>query len=761
MKIFELLSVINSFSALCEDGLLFPYAPWICWITPIVGSIITPLVGAIRRKLSSYLAVLSIGLSALFSFSMIPDILAGQIQDLRIPWLYPELGVLVDPLSVLMASVITCIGFLVTVFSVAYMEEEPSLARFWFLIQLFIGGYVVIVIADNLLFMFFGWEIVGICCTGLAAFWHKDPKRAHMGLKTFVVLRVADALLLASILLIYTSSGTLNIMELTDSRAWLGELSKSGLLFVTALMFFGGAIGKSAQFPLQEWLPDALAASPSSFNALTECLAGPFIMARVLPVFHQAIGYGEMVNFFLVMAFVGALTAVISALIAMTQVNIFKVLSYCISSVIGYMMASFGLAGLMTDLSWGYLAGTFLLIIDAFVSALLFLSAAYISYDVGSDDLHHMGGFKSRIAHRSVEVGALAVAGIPPLSGFWCTNWIQTVAWDFAAEASLKGQYMLMISGYLIFALLIIGAGITAFYALRMMGLVLGEEGHESEGKVMKSPPSLMHKSLAGTLIVTAFLDFLALLLIWPFNTFLLPLPFLQPLTFNSIIDVLVYIVPSISTVLTCMAVILGGYPAYKIYIRHEVPARRLTDKYRFLKMAHKLLRNRFHIDALYYKIAYATCLLSQKINSSLEHGLNALYYEIAYATCFLSQKINSSLEHGLNALNGFIASRFLILAKNTYKYVETEGITKPQIRGFGKFLDMISRWVVSLSKWTYSHLELGFLEVFNYKFAKGIAYLSDKIRKTHTGVLSYNMLAILVGIVLLMILLIKFGGIM
>ncbi|MCW4021196.1 MAG: proton-conducting transporter membrane subunit, partial [Candidatus Bathyarchaeota archaeon] len=481
---------------------MLPYAPWLCWIIPILGAAFTPLVGAIRRRFSSYLAVLTIGISAFFSFSMIPDILAGHIIDLRIPWLYPELGVLVDPLSVLMACVITCIGFLVTIFSVAYMREEPSLARFWFLIQFFIGGYVIIVIADNLLFMFIGWEIVGLCCTGLAAFWHRDPERAHMGLKTFMILRVADALFLASILLIYIHSGTLNITELAESSNWLGELSKAGLLFITALMFFGGAVGKAAQFPLQEWLPDALAASPSSFNALTECLAGPFIIARVLPIFHAGNGYAGIVNFFLVVAFAGAITAVVSALIAMAQDNIFKVLSYCISSVIGYMMAAFGLAGLMADISLGYLAGTFLLTIDAFVSALLFLTAAYVSYAVGSDSLHHMSGIKSRIAYRSMEIGALAVGGIPPLSGFWCTNWIQTVAWDFAGEAGSRGQFWLMASGYLIFALLIIGAGVTAFYGLRMMGLVFRKDIHRSEEKIAKKPSSLMHISLAATLVI-------------------------------------------------------------------------------------------------------------------------------------------------------------------------------------------------------------------------------------------------------------------
>ncbi|MFB0523145.1 MAG: NADH-quinone oxidoreductase subunit L, partial [Candidatus Bathyarchaeia archaeon] len=675
------------------------------------------------------------GISAFFSFSLIPDILAGNIVDLRIPWLYPELGVLVDPLSVLMASVITCIGFLVTVFSVAYMQEEPSLARFWFLIQLFIGGYVIIVIADNLLFMFIGWEIVGLCCTGLAAFWHRDPERAHMGLKTFMILRVADALFLASILLIYIHSGTLNITELAESSNWLGELSKSGLLFITALMFFGGAVGKAAQFPLQEWLPDALAASPSSFNALTECLAGPFIIARVLPIFHAGNGYAGIVIFFLVVAFAGAITAVVSALIAMAQDNIFKVLSYCISSVIGYMMAAFGLAGLMADISWGYLAGTFLLTVDAFVSALLFLSAAYISYAVGSDNLHQMGGFKSRIAHRSIEVGALALAGIPPLSGFWCTNWIQTAAWDFAGEASVEGQFTLMISGYLIFVLLIIGAGITAFYGLRMMGLVFRKDDYGSGGRVAKRPPSLMRSSLVATLVITAFLDFLAILLIWPFNKFLLPMPFLEQLRFNNLVDVLVYLVPSISTVLTCVAVALGGYPAYRIYVARKVDAAKLTEKYSFLKTANRILRNRFYI--------------------------NAFYYKVASSARFLSQKICNSLEYSLNVLNGFIASRFLSLARITYKYVETEGIAKPQIRGFSKFYEMISGQVVSLSHWAYPHLELGGFEALNYKFAKAVAYLSNKIRKTHTGVLSYNMLAISIGIAVMVILLIEFGGIL
>jgi len=683
--------------------LLFPYAPWLCWLIPIIGTAVTPLVGAIRRKFSSYLAVLSIGMSALFSLSMIPDIYLGTAQlDLTIPWISNsiiQVGVCIDPLSVLMVSVITCIGFLVTIFSVAYMQEEPSLTRFWFLIQLFIGGYVVIVMADNLLFMFIGWEIVGVCCTGLAAFWYKDPKKVHIGLKTFLVLHIADVLLLASILIIYAYSHTLNITELSQNNNWMGELSRSGLLFITALMFFGGAVGKAAQFPLQEWLPDALAASPSCFNALTECLAGPFLMARVLPIFHEAslMGYSGMVNFFLVMTFVGALTAIISALIAMVQVNIFKVLSYGISSVIGYMMAAFGLAGLMADMSWGYLAGTFLLAVDAFVSALLFLTAAYISYAVGSDNLHHMGGFKSRIAHRSLEVGALALAGIPPLSGFWCTNWIQTIAWDFAAEAGIKGQFMLMISGYVIFALLIIGAGITAFYGLRMMGLVFRKESYGSEGKVIRMPPSLMRISLAATLVITAFLDFLALLLIPSFNKFLLPL--LGALTFSNIVDVLMYIVPSISTVLTCVAVAVGGYPAYQLYVASRVNPVKLIEEHRFLGKVYGFLWKRCYIDAFYHKVAYGTIAFSNIVRKRLERSIDRLNYGVA----------------GL----------FRWLSSLMYKY--------PELRG---------------------------IDALNYFLAHFVTSFTRRFRKTHTGVLSYNMLTTFVGAIILIILLLLFGGV-
>ena len=270
-----------------------------------------------------------------------------------------------------------------------------------------------------------------------------------------------------------------------------------------------------------------------------------------------------------------------------------------------------------------------------------------------------------------------------------------------------------------------------------------------------------MRSSLVATLVITAFLDFLALLLIWPFNRFFLPMPFLEQLTFNNIVEVLVYLIPSISTVLTCVAVALGGYPAYRIYLARKVDARRLIEKYWFLKTAHKLLRNRLYIDAAYYKVASFVQFLSQKMHEVLESTIDVISRLVANTTMIISRKMHNSLEYSLNLLNSFLANRFLSLARITYKYVETEGITKPEVRGFSRFFEVISDRVVSLSKWAYPHLELGGFEELNYELARIIAYFSDKIRKTHTGILSHNMLALPIGVVLLVILLMKFGGIL
>ncbi|MCK4439587.1 hypothetical protein KAU85_01255, partial [Candidatus Bathyarchaeota archaeon] len=268
---------------------------------------------------------------------------------------------------------------------------------------------------------------------------------------------------------------------------------------------------------------------------------------------------------------------------------------------------------------------------------------------------------------------------------------------DFAGEAGVRGQFMLMISGYVIFALLIIGAGITAFYGLRMMGLVFRKESYGSEEKVIRRSPSLMRISLVATLVITAFLDFLALLLIPSFNKFFLPL--LETLTFSNIVDVLMYIVPSISTVLTCVAVAVGGYPAYQLYIARRVDPVKLIEEHRFLRKVYNFLWKRCYINALYYKVA---------------DGIKAF-----------SNIVYKRLDRNIDSLNYRFASFFRRLSSVMYKYSELRGI-----------------------------------DALNYFLAHRVTSFARRVRKTHTGVLSYNMLTAFVGAIILIILLLLFGGV-
>ena len=381
---------------------MLPYAQWLCWVIPALGAGIVPLldIGEKSRRYKGYLGISTIGLSVLFTLSMMDEAFRGEIIDYRLQTSPPiEIGVLVDPLSILMAILVSVIGFFVALFSHGYIGEDPGLTRFWFIMQLFISGYLITVLADNLLFMFIGWEIVGVCCTYLTAYRYKIRKMANLGFKVNTILRVGDVALFIFILTVYTYAGTFNFIKLSESSSWIIKLSRSRLLLFSSLMLLGGIIGKAAQFPLHEWLPDMLVGTPSSSNALTECLAGPYLMARALPIFHEAYasGFSELSYFFLAAAWIGAITAFLTALTATAQRHPQRVMAYAISSVIGFMLTALGLGGLNSNMASGYLAGTTILMVDAFISALLILSAVYVSYAVGSEDLFRMSGFRYRL----------------------------------------------------------------------------------------------------------------------------------------------------------------------------------------------------------------------------------------------------------------------------------------------------------------------------------------------------------------------------
>jgi len=685
---------------------LLPYAPWLCWAIPALGAVIVPLfdLAGWTGKYRGHLGISTIGLSVLFAISMMDEAFRGEVIDFRLHFPFPlEIGVLLDPLSVLMAVLVSVIGLFVAWFSHGYLGEDPGLTRFWFIMQLFISGYLIIVLADNLLFMFIGWEIVGVCCTYLTAYQYKIKRMANMGFKVNMLLRVGDVALLIFILTVYTYAGTFNFIELSKSAQWVVELSRSGLLLFSSLMFLGGVIGKAAQFPLHEWLPDMLVGTPSSSNALTECLAGPYLMARALPIFHEAYvsGFSELSYFFLAAAWIGAITAFLAALTATAQRHPQRVMAYAISSVIGFMLTALGLGGLNNNMASGYLAGTTILVVDAFISALLILSAVYVSYVVGSEDLFKMGGFNDRLIQQGMEVAVFAMINVPPFSGFWLSNWVQSLALELSWSASKAEGLLFAYSGYGLFALLISAGGVSAFYALRVMGLAF-PKGYVKR-KIREAPWS-MRFSFFGLLVITMIIDLAVPLIILLFNDYFMPITGMR--VFQNVLDFILYIIPSVSTLMTILALTIGSYISYQLYMARKVDPKELMEKHLFINRFHLFLQRRCLIDAAYREVADGT----------------------------------------------------ILLARGLYRNVEMEGIKTFRIRGINEFFDIAIRWLASLSQWIYPSVELGIFERFNEKLVKGVVEISEKIRSIQTGVLSYNMLLMMIGVVVGMVLL-TFGG--
>jgi len=615
---------------------LLPYAPWLCWLIPIVGAILTPLFALAHRNLRDYAPVAFVGTSVIFSFSMIPDVHAGNFLNWEIPWvpsLGINLGVLMDPLSVLMVSVVSGIGILVLIFSLEYMRGDAGLTRYWFFTQLFIGGLIMVVMASNLLQLYIGWEVVGVCCYALVTYWHRNPENARYGLKTFLVLRVGDLSLLMSILIIYYNCETFNFLGID-----IAKLSGSGLLLITAFLYFGGAVAKSAQFPLHVWLPDAMVATPASFNAITEVLAGVYLMARIFPILHVAEGYGELTIFFLAVAWVGAFTALFGASMAMVQKNLVRLLAYSIIGQYAYMMVAFGVSGLATDPAAGYLASIFHKMTDAIISGLLFLSAAAILHRTRSQDVFDMGGLKVRmpITFVCMLIGALATIGIPPLSGFWSEEAIYSAAWELAQEAGRLGQSALTFSAYGLFFFLMVTAAATTFYIVRMMGMVFDRESKhveklEDQRELINEVSPMMWVPMVILASATIAIGVFAPFIITSFHEFFSPPPLYQSMAYNEAMDILRRAFLSPSSGITYVALAIGGYPAYQLYIARRVNPVKLVEEHRFLQKAHDFLWNRCYIDTLYRKVfADGTMAFSNIVYKRLELSIDALNYFIA-----------------------------------------------------------------------------------------------------------------------------------
>lgn len=501
---------------MAEHAGLLATAAWLVWIVPFAAALIMPALRRWPGRVPGWAAIAGAAASALLAASMLPGALSGDEVHDQTSWIAAvglEAGVLADPLAVIMANVVAWISLLIVIYATGYMRGDPNIVRFWFWIMFFVGSMQLIVLSDNLLQMFFGWEGVGLASYALIGFWYRDKKKDHVGtegrtvlgmldyyapthagMKAFVMTKIGDIMMLAGMFLIFAFAGTFGFRELVGDTAWASAMDAQGLLVPALVLLFGGAIGKSAQFPLNEWLLEAMT-GPTAVSALihaaTMVKAGVFLVARLGPIVFALGAAGLLADqFFEVIAWVGAITALLLATQGMVNPEIKKVLAYSTGSQIGYMMMAFGVAGLSEQFVDGYTAGFYHLISHAMFKASLFMAAGSLLHAVGSRFMTDMGGLRHHMRKTYVFVWAagLALMGAPFITtGFWSKDAIFASVFESGSEWAMP-----------IFAIAVVTAVITAFYTTRMIGMVFfgPKSDHvkraESEGRAIHEAPLSM-----------------------------------------------------------------------------------------------------------------------------------------------------------------------------------------------------------------------------------------------------------------------------
>ncbi|HSA97260.1 MAG TPA: NADH-quinone oxidoreductase subunit L [Acidobacteriota bacterium] len=451
------------------------------WLVPLIpgaSAIVLLLLGSrMSRRWVSWqapLAILASLVLAVAGFARLaqagPD--APALAKTLLPWIasgsfVTSFAFAFDRLSAVMALVVTGVGLLIHIYSVGYMAEDKAYARYFAFLNLFTFFMLVLVMASDIVLMFVGWEGVGLCSYLLIGFWFDRPAAAKAGMKAFVVNRVGDAAFIAGILFLLAAVGSPSFAAINAASAQ--GLIAPGLVTLVAILLFVGATGKSAQIPLYVWLPDAME-GPTPVSALihaaTMVTAGVYMVSRLSGLFAASPAASTVV------AWIGGLTAVYAATIALVQTDIKRVLAYSTISQIGYMLLGCGVGA--------YAAGMFHLVTHAFFKSLLFLAAGSVIHALGGEqDMRRMGGLKKQlpVTFPVFLVGALAIAGVPFLSGF------------FSKDAILTGAF----AGrhYVLYGLGLGGAILTAFYMFRLVFLTFygDRRAPDAHSHVHESPP--------------------------------------------------------------------------------------------------------------------------------------------------------------------------------------------------------------------------------------------------------------------------------
>jgi len=434
---------------------MFDYA-WIVPGLPLLGTLINGIFGRyLPRKLVGALASALVGGAFLVSVVVFIQLLGMPSEDRRFvsvlyTWmasggLLVDAAILIDPLSVFMMLVVSGVAFFIHIYSTGYMGDDPGYSRYFTYLNLFAFSMLILVMANNFLLLYVGWELVGICSYLLISFWYTRPSAVAAGKKAFITTRIGDVGFTLGVVLIFLTFGTLDYGSVFAAA---GTVAAGTLAAITVLLFIG-AIGKSAQIPLYVWLPDAME-GPTPVSALihaaTMVTAGVYLIARASPLFVEAQAVMTLV------AVIGAVTAFFAATIAVVNNDIKRVLAYSTISQIGLMFLGVGVGA--------FVAGLFHLMTHAFFKALLFLGAGSVMHALaGETDLREMGGLKRKmpVTYWTFLVAALALAGIAPFSGF------------FSKDEILAAAFIGPHGNWLLYALGLGTSLLTAFYIFRLV----------------------------------------------------------------------------------------------------------------------------------------------------------------------------------------------------------------------------------------------------------------------------------------------------
>ncbi len=549
-------------------------------LSPLVGFLVLfCTLGNLPRKVVAVVGIGSIAISALITVFVGKSLLGTEMPLsaeiytwINVGGFAPAVSFYVDGLTLTMMSVITGVGLLIHIYSSAFMWDDKDYSRFFSYMNLFVSAMLVLVLADNLLLLFVGWEGVGLCSYLLVGFWHEDPANGAAARKAFIVTRIGDAAMALGLFILFHQLGTLDFIPLAIAAQEVWP-NGSTMLTIACLLLLGGAVGKSAQLPLQTWLPDAMA-GPTPVSALihaaTMVTAGVYLIARTHDLFLLSPTALHTV------AVVGGMTLIVAAFTAMTQNDIKRILAYSTISQIGYMFLALGVG------AWA--SSVFHLMTHAFFKALLFLGAGAVIFS-----LHHehnilkMGGLRTRlpVAFWSFMIGSAALAALPLTSGF------------YSKDAILLSAYHASWNGPLLWGVGLLGALLTSIYSFRLVFLVFF-------GEIKTEPEAPANWGMAGPLVILCVLALAGGLVSIPVEAVF---PAASKLDHTGLIPIVTAAIPA-----------LGVFIAYLLFLRRSVDISAMTQS----PLGKSLIRffySHWAMDWLYEKIFVIPYTWFAKIN--------------------------------------------------------------------------------------------------------------------------------------------------